>query len=349
MRSDLIASCRIASQHIGAAKLKTAGQVVGHMGAMQAQDFGMVRWAVALRSAGLTEKDVLGAYNKGEILRTHVLRPTWHLITNDDADWLIQLTAPRLLSALTTWNKKLNLTGSVYARSNKALEKAMAAGAITREAAVTALKAARPAFPPRSHTLLLFRAEVDRLIISGPLVDGEATYTLFDQRVKKRWDLPREEALARLAGRYFKSHGPASLADFTWWSGLKIGDARIAMESVRERFIAETVSGTEYFMASDLKPTQAGTHLLPAFDEFIIGYADREAALAKRHQAKVMTRNGLFRPIIVHRGLVIGTWSRELREAKLGFKSMFFGKTDNKTKANVTKAAGRLASFSGTN
>ena len=345
MRSDLIASCRIASQLIGAAKLKTAGQVVGHMGAMQAQDFGMVRWAVALRSAGLTEKDVLGAYNKGEILRTHVLRPTWHLITNDDADWLIQLTAPRLLSALTTWNKKLNLTGSVYARSHKALEKAMAAGTITREAAVAALKVARPAFPPGSHTLLLFRAEVDRLIISGPLVDGEATYTLFDQRVKKRWDLPRDEALARLAERYFKSHGPASLEDFTWWSGLKVGDARNAMESVRDRFVAETISGTEYFMASDLKPSQMGIHLLPAFDEFIISYANREAALAKKHQAKVMTRNGLFRPTIVSDGQVIGTWKRKPRKAEINFESDFFEKPGQKTVAAVDEAAAGLVHF----
>lgn len=345
MKSEQIASYRLTSQHIGAAKFKTAGAVVTHMGAMQAQDFAMVRWAVALRSAGLTEKDVLEAYNKGEILRTHVLRPTWHLITNNDADWLIQLTAPRLLNSLTTWNKKLNLTGSVYARSHKVLEKAMATGAITRDAAVVALQAARPAFPPGSHTLLLFRAEVDRLIISGPLVDGDATYTLFDRRVKKRWDLPREEALAKLAERFFKSHGPASLKDFIWWSGLKVADARHAIESVRERFIAETVSGTEYFMASDLKPAQAGTHLIPAFDEFIIGYADREAALAKKYQAKVMTRNGLFRATIVSDGQVIGTWKREPRKAEINFESEFFEKPDQKTAAAVDKAAAGLIHF----
>lgn len=345
MKSDLIARYRIASQHIGAGKFKNAGAIVAHMGAMQAQDFAMARWAVGLRSASLTEKDVVNAFNKGEILRTHVLRPTWHLIANSDADWLLRLTGQRLRDALAPWNKKLNLTENVYTQSHRVLEKAMSAGAITRDAAVAALKAAKPGFPPGSHPMLLFRAEIDRLIISGPLVDGEITYALFSQRVKKQEDLPREEALARLAQRYFKSHGPATLEDFIWWSGLKTGDARSAKESVREAFATEKIAGKEFLMASDWKPAPSAIHLLPAFDEYIIGYANREAALAKKHQPRVMTRNGLFRPTIVSDGQVIGIWNRELRKSALSFEPTYFTPVAAGIKDAVRKTANGFERF----
>lgn len=347
MQFEAIAPYRIASQHIGAEKFKSAGAVVAHMGAMQAQDFAMVRWAVALRSAGLTEKDVLEAYDKGEILRTHVLRPTWHLIANDDADWIIQLTADRLFSALTTWNKKLNLTGSVYARSRKVLEKALSAGPVTRNTAVAALKAARPAFPPGSHTLLLFHAEVDRLIISGPLIDGEATYALFDERVKKREDLLREEALARLAQRYFRSHGPATLEDFIWWSGLKINEARLAFAAVKNKFRSANFGGLTYLMPEKLSPAPAKTCLLPGFDEFIIGYTDRSATLGPDMAARVTTRNGLFRPTIIQNGRVRGIWAWDFLKGRRLFKPEYFGKADIRFKQAAARELKKLAAFYG--
>jgi len=347
MKSDLIARYRIASQHIGAGKFKNAGAIVAHMGAMQAQDFAMARWAVGLRSASLTEKDVVNAFNKGEILRTHVLRPTWHLIANSDADWLLRLTGQRLRDALAPWNKKLNLTENVYTQSHRVLEKAMSAGAITRAAAVAALKAAKPGFPPGSHPMLLFRAEIDRLIISGPLVDGEITYALFDARVKKREDLPREEAAARLAQRYFTSHGPATLEDFIWWSGLKTSEARQAFAAVANNFCTETFGGLTYLMPQKFLPASAKTCLLPGFDEFIIGYTDRSAMLGKDIAARVISRNGIFRPTIVQNGRVRGIWAWEVLKGKRVFKPTYFDTKDIRLAQAAATELKRLATFYG--
>ncbi|MBN8219620.1 MAG: AlkZ family DNA glycosylase [Spirochaetes bacterium] len=347
MKSDSIAAHRITSQHIGAGKFQKAGDVVAHMGAMQAQDFAMARWAVGLRSAALTEKDILNAYNKGEILRTHVLRPTWHLVANSDADWLLRLSAPQLLGSLVTWNKKLKLSESVYARSQKVLEKALLHGPVTRDTAVAALKAAKPGFPPGSHTLFLFRAEIDRLIVSGPLIGGETTYTLFDARVKKREDLPREEAAARLAQRYFTSHGPATLEDFIWWSGLKTSEARQAFAAVANNFCTETFKGLTYLMPQKLLPASAKTCLLPGFDEFIIGYTDRSAMLGKDIAARVISRNGIFRPTIVQNGRVRGIWAWEVLKGKRVFKPTYFDTKDIRLAQAAATELKRLATFYG--
>lgn len=348
MQSDSIGNYRIAGQRINAGKFAKAAEIVAHLGAMQAQDFPMARLAVGLRSVSLTEADVLDAYNKGEILRTHVLRPTWHLITSEDADWMLRLTAPRLLAAMSSWSKKLKLTKEVYARSNRILASATAKKPVTRDEAVATLKKAKPGFPPGSHTLLLFRAEVDRVIISGPIVDGETTYALFTDRVKKHKILRHDEALARLAHRYFTGHGPATLDDFTWWSGLKVGDARTAYAAVEKQFSRETIGETRYLIPKGARPAADKVYLLPAFDEFIIGYSDRSAVLAASISSKVVSNNGIFRATIVANGIVRGIWKREIKKGKLAFKPEYFGKADAGLKEAVAERAQELAAFWGT-
>ncbi|MCE9598251.1 MAG: winged helix DNA-binding domain-containing protein [Spirochaetia bacterium] len=347
MQSHHLGNYRIARQSIGTGKFRKAADVVAHLGAMQAQDFAMARFAIGVRTRKQTEHDVLAAYNRGDILRTHVLRPTWHFVTPADADWMIRLSAPRILGLMPGRRKQLKLTDAVFRKSNRIIEKAVTAKPQTREGLVASLREARIIGIPEIYSHLLFRAELDRVIISGPITDNRPTYAPYADRVKKTTAIPHEEALARLAERYFTSHGPASIEDFIWWSGLRVGDARIAVASVEKKFNREKIGETTYLLHKSARTAPDSVYLLPAFDEFLIGYADRTAVLTAGMSARVASVNGIFYPTIVANGIVIGTWKREIKKGKLVCKPEYFGKPDRVLRTAVDEKGQELAAFLG--
>ncbi len=352
MRAPDLPLLRLSRQHVAGARPSSPVELVRGMVALQAQDFIMSRWAVGVRAPRASDRTVLSAFDDGALIRTHLLRPTWHLVAAEDLRWLLALTAPQIKARAASRDRQLELTDKVYAKSNRILERALRDGERPREELVRTLVAARIPVDDNRAAHLFMRAELDGVICSGPTRRGVPTYALLDTRVAAAAAVPREEALASLASRYFASRGPATVEDFAWWSGLAARDARRAAESVKGSLSEVRVGSVPYLAATDAAPRRPargadGVHLLPAYDEFMISYADRQAMLARVHVKKTISDNGIFRPIVVHAGLVVGLWTRRRNGGSAAVEVSLFGRQGRETRAGVTSAARRLFAFWG--
>jgi len=345
-----IANLRLWSQQIAASKCKTVKDVIAWMGAMQAQDHSMAKWALGVRCPAATIAKAETALDKGAILRTHLLRPTWHLVSADDIYWMLELSAPYLLAAQKSRNKELELTETIYKKSNRIIEKALSKGHLLREEILAELQQAKIATDENRSSYLLFRAELDAIICSGKTREGKQTYALLAERVPNRKTLSKEEALATLAERYFTSRGPATLKDFINWSGLSITDAKRALEMIKSRFQQETVNGDTYLFSSAVAKqaiADPAVHLLPGFDEFIIGYKDRTASLPLAHTKTIINVNGIFRPPLIVNGQVKGLWVRTLEDDKVGIAITLFPGSSRPAKKLLDQAAEKIGQFYG--
>lgn len=321
------------------------------MGAIQAQDLEMAKWAVGVRRAHGTSAEVQDAINRGEILRTHLLRPTWHLVSADDIRWMLELTAPHIGASLNATHRALGLTAQAVSRSNALIEKVLAGGrCLTREELLAEFRRARISTAGYRAVHLLLRAELDGLICSGPANEEKNTYALLDERVRGGKRLTRDRALGELARRYFASRSPATLGDFRWWSGLPAGAARRALEMVQPG-TASAVGGSQGFVIMGRRarsvPAGDSVHVLPAFDEFIISYKNRSASLPAGQYANVVTSNGIFRPVIVVGGQVKGLWKRTRTNDALMVEVRLFGKPSSSTRKSIETAFGRYGHFEG--
>jgi len=315
-----ISSLRIQNQEIQHQRFSVAKHLVAHMGAMQAQDFLMARWAVGLRLQGSDDATIVEAYNKGEIIRTHLMRPTWHFVSCDDVYWLLELTAPQIKTLCKSRDRQLELDETIYSRSNAMLEKALCGGVnLNRDELTRLYQEANIRTNENRLSHLLMRAELEGIICNGTIKQNKLTYALLSERVPVRKLLSRQESLAELAMRYFTSHAPATVRDFIWWSGLSVSDARKAVEMIKSDFISKTIDGTAYLFRNDQPDISQhnSLYLLPAFDELLIGYTNRTATITSSHHPIAITNNGLFRPIIVENGLVTGVWKRTTQKTKV--------------------------------
>jgi len=319
---------RLINQQILESKFTMAKEVVGWMGAMQAQDFNMAKWAVGSRFMNSTNKLVESAIDDGQIIRTHLLRPTWHFVSADDIHWMLDLTAPRIKASMRSRDKELGLTDEVIRKSNSILENALEGGMhLSREELVAKLEESHIVNDNNRASHVLMRAELDGIICSGKIKNNKQTYTLLSERVPKTTTLNRDEALYLLALKYFTSHCPATLQDFVWWSGLSVVDAKKALEMVKSKFVSETINDQIYWFTSTInisKPNKDLVHLLPAFDEYLISYKDRTASLPLENHIKAVSNNGIFKPIIVINGKVVGIWKRTIKKDKIILETASF-------------------------
>ncbi|MGE5848091.1 MAG: winged helix DNA-binding domain-containing protein, partial [Ignavibacteria bacterium] len=302
MNFKQIANLRLINQHIVGTKLKAPKEIVSWMGAIQAQDYPMAKWAVGLRLHGSTDKEIESAFNAGKFLRTHVLRPTWHFVSADDIFWMIRLTAPHIKRSLRTRQKFLELDEITIRKSNKILEKLLSKREhLTRNQLFSGLEAEKIRTENQRGVHLLLDAELSCLICSGEVKNNERTYALFGERVTKTDSFTREEALAKLAEKYFSSHGPATLLDFVWWSGLPVSDARKSIEMIKHGFDSEKMGSQIYWFQNSAAlqvKSKDPCYLLPAYDEYLISYKDRSSALEFQDHKKTVSSNGIFRPSI---------------------------------------------------
>jgi hypothetical protein len=328
MNLQEIAILRLASQRITGPGFQTAKDTVNWMGALQAQDYAMAKWAVGVRLAAATHETVEAAINAGEILRTHLLRPTWHLVSAENIYWLLELTAPQIKAVLKTRHTGLEISDTVVAKSNKIIENALKSETpLTREDLIAELERAGFTIEDnRGYHLLLF-AELDGILCSGETINGKQTCALLENRVPRTKSLNREEALSKLANLYFSSRAPATVQDFAWWSRLSTGDAKRALEMAKPGLNSDIVEGQTYWFPKSLSAPAIDpdeVHLLPAFDEFIISYKDRTASLPFENFNKAVSSNGIFRPVIVVNGQVIGIWKRTINKDAVIVETQFF-------------------------
>jgi hypothetical protein len=342
MKTTDIIRMRLHNQQLTAAGFTTPKEIVGYMGAMQAQEYPLSKWAIGIRLPGSTEKTINRALDKGEILRTHVLRPTWHYVTPEDIHWILSLSAPQQRQAVKFRQKSLELTPAVLNKSNKTIEKALLKGEhLTRKELTAALQQVKIDARNERGGHLLFQAEIDGIICSGIQRGKEVTYALLSERVNGGKSFPREEAMVKLAKRFFTSHGPATAQDFIWWSGLSITDGKNAVEMIKKEFHSIIAGEKTYLLSpnlqipADKKPSR---FLLPPYDEYIIAYADRSAVVTDDAKKKNLFDNGLFRPAIIVNGKAIGNWKRVIKKNKTTAELKYFKKPAKTTEALIKKA-----------
>jgi hypothetical protein len=344
-----ISNVRLRNQKLEATTFTKAIDVVSWMGAMQAQDYAMSKWAIGQRMTGATDEIIETALNDGLIIRTHLLRPTWHLVSAEDIYWMLELTAPRIRSAMKSRDKELGLTPEVLNKSFGLLEKEISNNInLSREQIAGILNLADIKTDENRLSHILMNAELEGLICSGRRTGNKNTFSLLSERVPKRKVFSKDESLAELAQRYFTSHGPATLKDFTWWSGLSVADATKALNLVASDFVSKTVDSEKYWMKEDFSSFSGSRntiHLLPAFDEFLISYRDRSASLELVHNRKAISNNGIFYPVIVINGQVTGTWKRTIQKDKVKIETQFFIDIKKKHMELIDKEIEAYSSF----
>lgn len=312
-----IPSARLAQQKLSPRSSLTASEIVGWLGAVQAQDYAGAKWALGLRMTGATDALIDAAFNTGAILRTHILRPTWHFVAPADIRWMLAFSAPRVKAAMASSNRRLELDASLLKRTNLVIGRALAGGKqLTRQELGTALARAGCAVSGLRLLYVIMWAELCALVCSGPRSGKQFTYALLEERVPAGGLFAREEALAELARRYITGHGPASARDFSWWAGLTLSEARAGLEMCAPRFDREIVDGqTFYFGVNDPQSVRPpAVLLLPQYDEFLIGFSGFDAA---RRGGRPAIVNGVYNPPIVLNGDVAGSWRRTFAKGRV--------------------------------
>lgn len=307
---------RLFTQQLTRPAFDDPAKLVAWMGAVQAQDMTAAKWAVGLRTKTPSLSAVEQALKKGKIIRMHILRPTWHYVASQDVRWMSQISGPRIKAAWTSFARHngLDVDGAFCHKTNKLLEKILPGKSLDR--AELSVAFARRGLDITEHMLryVLCCAEADGLVCSGPERGRTHTYMLTEERVKDAPVFPREESLARLARLYFQSHSPASLEDFSWWSGLPISEARRAVSSLGAELSRDFFGGRELFVHASCPAggeSSGVVHLLPPFDEYLISYKDRSDALEPKHQPKAFNRFGTFYPVVLADGKIVGNWQKK--------------------------------------
>ncbi len=310
---------RLHHQRLSAPADATPAEMVRWLVAVQSQDYAGAKWGLGLRLIAATDVSLERAFTDGSILRTHVLRPTWHFVAPDDIRWLLALTAPRVRARMSTNDKKIGVDRDLIRQAETCIEHALRDGqAKTREELRDALESAGVVVGSGQRLAhLVMHAELDGLIISGPRQGKQFTYMLLDERAPNGKSLSKEEALAELAQRYTRSRGPATARDFSWWSGLSLGECRAGLESAR----GELIQNGEYWLATSNAPVPANagetTHLLSIFDEYFSAYRDRSALVEPSFAEALRTYGAATVNVIVLEGRAVGFWRREERKAEM--------------------------------
>ncbi|MDH6306590.1 hypothetical protein M2459_003315 [Parabacteroides sp. PF5-5] len=349
MNDATIRRVRLYNQLLTTCSLKEPQEVVSWMGAMQAQAYSMAKWAIGLRLPETTDRLVEQAINEGKIIRTHIMRPTWHFVSADDIYWMLELTAPRIKSIIKNYHKHFNDDDLYLERTTplmlKVLEKEPH---LTKQEIADRMNATGLDIDLHRLGNVMTWAELDAVVCNGIVKGSKQTYCLLETRAKKKASLTKDEAIAKLAERYFSSHGPATLQDFVWWSGLTTTDARKGIEYIQPAFISEKKGEQTYWFKSDLQlppdSDEPSTLLLPAFDEYIVGYKDRAEILVDKHYKKVISMNGIFSPAVTLNGEIIGTWKNASIKSK-GAELTFFEKVSKKTESLFKPVSDAYKSF----
>jgi hypothetical protein len=314
-----IAHRRLHNQHVTRRTLETPQALVEWFGAVQAQDFAGAKWALGLRLPDLTDDDIEQAFTEGTILRTHVMRPTWHFVSPADIRWLLALTAPRVRQTMVSNNRKLELDETVFNRTNAVLADALQGGKqLTRDELVSALQQAGIATESDLRVIhILMRAELDGVICSGARRGKQFTYAVLAERAPHARAFTRDEALAELTRRYFTVHGPATVQDCVWWSGLTAADVKAGLAMAASQLLHETINGQAYWFSPSVPAGQNCSqlaYLLPDYDEYTVGYTDRSAVFDTAYTHKLDTREGLLTHTMALHGQIVGTWKRTFKK-----------------------------------
>lgn len=325
--------------------------IVAWQGAMQAQDYNYFRWAIGIRQRTPQLVGLQEAFAKAELLRLHLLRCTVQVVSHTDIGWLLPLCKERNLRTLQSWHKSINTLFSEnhFEELTQALQELLAGSkSLPKKAIAEELKSLGFLLDDRLLTSLLVRSEIEGLLCSGVMQGREATWALLSERVPIICSLTPDEALKQLALKYFRSHSPASLEDFVWWSGLTKTQCRKALaliaREIEEIKIEEEIMYL-YHKTLDCSDYAKMVLLLPPYDEYLIGYKSRWVALEKKHTAKAHNNFGIFKPVILHEGRVVGNWKASIDKQGENLTIDFFAEKSKIGKQTLQGAVNQFVQF----
>lgn len=343
---------RLHNQQMISSQFDKPADLVSWLGAVQSQDYGAAKWALGQRLPGATDATIDQAFNEGRILRTHVMRPTWHFVAPADIRWMLELTAPRIHMLSAYYYRQLELDEAVFQHCKQVIIKALEGGNhLTRDELKAALEQSGVVNGELRATYIMIWAELNALICSGARRGKQQTYALLDERAPQAKSLPRDEAVVELARRYFTSHGPATLQDFVWWSGLLMVDAKMGVDALKSELECEVIDGQTYWFAptqSMSVPKSPMVHLLPNYDEYTVGYSDRSAVYEGEVPNHLDPRGALLlNYVIVMDSQVIGAWRRTFKKGRVIMELKPFAPLSDTQNEAVQEAAQRYADFLG--
>ena len=322
-QSRRIVARRLRAQRLTGAGLARPEDVVGLLGAVQAQDFGPAKWAVGARVKGATDESVEAAFAAGRILRTHLLRPTWHFVLPADIRWMLTATAPRIQAGNAGRYRSLGLDAGTLRRSEQLLAGALRGGEqLTRAEVAALLVAGGVGVDGQRLPHILMNAELRAVMCSGPRRGRQHTYMLLEERAPEALDLPREAALAELARRFFTGHGPATAKDFAVWASLTLAEAKASLDAAGPGLRREEKGGVTFWSAVD-RPQRAPAlrkplvHLVQGYDEIIMGYSETKPLLARPGSSWEPATPPVFTLVILLDGGLAGFWRRTVKKDRV--------------------------------
>lgn len=345
-----INSYRLINQQIAESHFQKPEDIVRWMVAMQAQEYAMAKWAIGLRLPGSTDSAIENAFNNGAILRTHIMRPTWHFVSAEDIRWMIQLTSPRVHQANAFTYRSFELDKKTLNKCTAIIERSLAGGKhLTRTVLNNELKAKKITADGIRLSAIMMYAELEGIICSGPRQGKQFTYALLEERVKPVKKISREEGFVGLANRYFMSRGPATLQDFTTWSGLTVKEAKTGIEGIEKQFKTLEIDGKTYILAPG-NHTHGKHHqlsfLMPDYDEYGMGYKDRSSILNQEARINSISRgNPVFNRMIILNGIIAGTWNRTLNKNAVHVETYPFYKLNQSDLLQLKHAVKKYVDF----
>lgn len=349
MKIKDILRLRLFNQQISENTLKTAGELVSWLGAIQAQDYAGAKWSIGLRVKNLNETGVEKAIENRTIVRTWPMRGTLHFVAAEDVRWMLRLLIPRIMAGMAGRNRQLELDDAVFNKSQDLLLKAMEGGKqLMRSEVYAILEENKIATTGQRGIHIINYLAQKQVLCHGLHNEKQATYVLLDDWIPESKKLEEEEALAEIALRYFKSHGPATIQDFAWWTGLKLSDARKGIAANARALSEKEVEGHIFLFPAGLpdnRPARS-VHLLPGFDEYMLGYTNRVLMTGEENLSRIVPgNNGMFMPTIVVDGKVKGLWKRTVKKDKVHIELLPFETLNKETLQRINTAANRYSKY----
>ncbi|HXH34874.1 MAG TPA: winged helix DNA-binding domain-containing protein [Plantibacter sp.] len=346
---------RLGAQLLDDRERLTPAQVVSRLLAMQAQDFSSGLWAIGARSGGAVVADVLGALEDGSIVRSWPMRGTLHFVAAEDLGWMMRLGAPRVRSAIAARHRQLGLDAETFSRSRSIAEHVLSGNrrATRDELMVAHQQAGIPTIGQRGPHLVMELAMTE-VVCWGPPAGTQQALVLSEEWITSPRDLDPDEALGEFVVRYLTGHGPATLADFTWWSKLTVAQARRGLDVAAARVVESVDDGVSRWstaeQAASGPPVRATSRVLalPGFDELLLGYRDRSLVLEPEHADLIVPGgNGIFLPLITVDGRIVGTWRRRVTSSGVTITPAPFRPLSQRVQAGVRRAGADYGRFLG--
>ena len=316
---------RLLNQQLVCQQFNNPAEVVSNMGAMQAQEYRMMRWAVEMRTRRPSAKTFKQAFDSGRIIRLHLMRGTWQLVAAEDYWMMIDLCAPKAIAVTKGWmsSNKITIFDEELIRVRDILAQTAAdKGSATKEDFVQALATRDLQMDDHRLSYHIRMAEFTGTLCSGDLLPLKATYALTTNKVKRKAKMDRDEALMRFTHKYFQSRQPATLEDFVWWSGMNVSDCRKGIALLGDTIHVERNKGRDWYLTDDCRTRGFRTGkflLIPPYDEYLIGYKSRDIVLPPEHRHHAHNNSGIFQPIIARDGIICGNWSPFRNECQVEF------------------------------